>query len=99
MEGLWAMYKAQYKARNAYESWTGIGSYGSESEALNAAMRKKNAGAFRSEQSTHNRLVTGSSPVGPTIKTKSCLRAALFLSALLLSYVVLCQNKKTQHTH
>ena len=46
MEGLWAMYKAQYKARNAYESWTGIGSYGSGSEALNAAMRKKNAGAF-----------------------------------------------------
>jgi len=22
MEGLWAMYKAQYKARNAYESYT-----------------------------------------------------------------------------
>ena len=40
------MYRAQYKAKNAYESWTGIGSYGSESDALNAAMRKKNAGAF-----------------------------------------------------
>ena len=41
-----AVYKAQYKANNAYESWTGIGTYGSESEAINAAMRKKNAGAF-----------------------------------------------------
>ena len=40
------MYKAQYKARNAYEVWTGIGTYGSESDAINAAVRKKNTGAF-----------------------------------------------------
>jgi hypothetical protein len=40
------MYKAQYKAENAYESWTGIGSYSSDSDAINAAMRKKNASAF-----------------------------------------------------
>ncbi len=40
------MYKAQYKAKNAYESWTTIGSYGSEGEALNVAMKKKNSGAL-----------------------------------------------------
>jgi hypothetical protein len=37
------MYKAQYKAKNAYESWTTIGSYGSECEALNVAAKKKTA--------------------------------------------------------
>ena len=41
-----AVYKAQFKSHNAYESWSGIGSYGSESEAINAALRKKQAGAF-----------------------------------------------------
>ncbi|MBK5914305.1 hypothetical protein [Rhodocyclus purpureus] len=41
-----AMYKAQYKARNAHESWTTIGHYGSEGEALNVAIRKKNNGAL-----------------------------------------------------
>ena len=40
------MYKAQFKSRNAYESWTTIGTYGSESAALDAAMRKKQGGAF-----------------------------------------------------
>jgi|GEM_PF-3189255 hypothetical protein len=40
------MYKAQFKSRNAYESWTTIGSYGSESAALDSAMRKKQGGAF-----------------------------------------------------
>ena len=40
------MYKAQYKAKNAYESWTTIGSYGSESEALNVAAKKRNSGAL-----------------------------------------------------
>ena len=39
------MYKAQYKANNAYESWTNIGTYWSESEALNVAVKKKNSGA------------------------------------------------------
>jgi hypothetical protein len=37
------MYKAQYKAKNAYESWTTIGSYSSEGEALNVAAKKKTA--------------------------------------------------------
>ena len=41
-----AVYKAQYKAKNAYESWTNIGTYSSESEALNVAMKKKNSGAL-----------------------------------------------------
>lgn len=40
------MFKAQYKSKNAYESWSTIGSYGSESEAINSAQRKKNAGAL-----------------------------------------------------
>lgn len=40
------MYRAQFKARNAYEAWSGIGTYGSESAAIDAAVRKKNAGAF-----------------------------------------------------
>jgi hypothetical protein len=41
-----AIYKAQYKAKNAFEGWTTIGSYGSESKALNVAAKKKNCGAF-----------------------------------------------------
>jgi len=40
------VYKAQYKAKNAYEAWTNIGTYGSESEALNVAMKKKSSGAL-----------------------------------------------------
>ena len=44
--GTAAVYKAQYKAKNAYESWTSIGTYGSESETLNVAIKKKNSGAL-----------------------------------------------------
>jgi hypothetical protein len=40
------MYKSQYKLNNAYESWSSLGSYSSESDAINSAMRKKTAGAF-----------------------------------------------------
>ena len=36
------MYKAQYKAKSAYEVWTNIGTYSSESEA----MKKRNSGAL-----------------------------------------------------
>jgi hypothetical protein len=36
------MYKAQYKAKSAYEVWTNIGTYSSESEA----MKKKNSGVL-----------------------------------------------------
>ena len=41
-----AMYKAQYKSKNPYESWSTVGSYGSESEAISNAQRKRNAGAL-----------------------------------------------------
>ena len=40
------MYKAQYKARSPFESWTTIGSYGSENAAISAALTKKNNGAI-----------------------------------------------------
>ena len=40
------MYKAQYKTRSPYESWTTSGSYSGESEAINNAQRKKSAGAL-----------------------------------------------------
>jgi hypothetical protein len=40
------MYKAQYKARSPYESWQTLGSYGTEAQAINAALTKKRAGAI-----------------------------------------------------
>jgi hypothetical protein len=40
------MYKVQYKAKSPYESWTTVGSYGSENAAISAALAKKNAGAL-----------------------------------------------------
>ena len=40
------MYKAQFKSRSPFESWTTIGSYGSEQQAIAAAMNKKNKGAL-----------------------------------------------------
>ena len=40
------MYKAQFKSNNAYESWSTIGSYSSESEAISSAMRKSRSGVF-----------------------------------------------------
>jgi hypothetical protein len=39
------MYKAQFKKSSPYESWTSIGTYGTESQALSAAIRKKAQGA------------------------------------------------------
>jgi hypothetical protein len=39
------MYRAQFKSKSPYESWTTIGSYGSEAQAISAAIRKKTAGA------------------------------------------------------
>jgi len=38
------MYKAQFKRTNPYESWTTIGSYGSEQAAISAALQYKNKG-------------------------------------------------------
>jgi hypothetical protein len=40
------MYKAQYKKNSPYESWTTLGSYGSEAQAISAAIAKKNRGAL-----------------------------------------------------
>jgi hypothetical protein len=41
-----SMFKSQYKSNNPYQSWSTIGSYSSESEAINSALRKKTAGAL-----------------------------------------------------
>jgi hypothetical protein len=38
------MYKAQFKKNSPYEKWTVFGSYGSEAQAISAALSKKNAG-------------------------------------------------------
>ena len=40
------MYKAQYKKNSPYESWTLLGSYSSEAQAISAAIAKKNRGAL-----------------------------------------------------
>mgnify|MGYP005671647553 FL=1 len=40
------MYKAQFKANTANEVWSNIGTYSSESQALNVAMKKKSSGAL-----------------------------------------------------
>lgn len=40
------MYKAQFKSKSPYESWTSLGSFGTESQAISAALRKKAQGAI-----------------------------------------------------
>jgi len=40
------MYKAQFKATSPYGAWQTIGSYGTESQAMASAIRKKTAGAI-----------------------------------------------------
>lgn len=40
------MFKAQYKTRSPYESWTTLGMYGTESTAISSAMQKKQRGAL-----------------------------------------------------
>lgn len=39
------MYKAQFKGKSPTESWSGIGTYGAEVQAISAAITKKNRGA------------------------------------------------------
>jgi hypothetical protein len=39
------MYRAQFKKNSPYETWTSIGNYGTESQAISAALRKKKQGA------------------------------------------------------
>jgi hypothetical protein len=40
------MYKAQFKTKSPYESWTTLGTFGSEAAAISAALQKKNKGAL-----------------------------------------------------
>lgn len=40
------MFKAQFKSKSPYESWTTIGTYGSEAPAISAAMARKKKGAL-----------------------------------------------------
>jgi len=40
------MYKAQFKSKSPYESWSSLGVYGTESAAIAAATQKKLKGAL-----------------------------------------------------
>lgn len=40
------MYKAQFKNKSPYESWTTIGHYGTEESAISAALSRKAKGAI-----------------------------------------------------
>ena len=40
------MYKAQFKSKSPYESWTTLGTYGTEQAAIAAALQKKSKGAI-----------------------------------------------------
>ena len=40
------MYKAQFKTKSPYESWTTLGTFGTEAPAISAALTKKNQGAL-----------------------------------------------------
>ena len=40
------MYKAQYKSKTPYETWSTMGVYGTESAAIAAALNKKTRGAL-----------------------------------------------------
>ena len=40
------MYKAQFKSRSPYESWTTLGTFGTEAPAISAAINKKKSGAI-----------------------------------------------------
>ncbi len=39
------MYKAQFKSKSPYESWTTLGTFGTEAQAISAALQKKQRGA------------------------------------------------------
>jgi hypothetical protein len=40
------MFKAQFKNKSPFESWTNLGTYGTEEAAISAALQKKNRGAL-----------------------------------------------------
>lgn len=39
------MFKAQFKTRTPFEKWSTVGSYGTEAQAVSAALTKKRGGA------------------------------------------------------
>ena len=39
------MFKAQFKSKSPYESWTTLGTFGTEASAISAALAKKQKGA------------------------------------------------------
>lgn len=40
------MYKAQFKRKSPYETWTTIGHYGTEASAISSALTYKNKGVL-----------------------------------------------------
>jgi hypothetical protein len=40
------MYKTQFKSRSPYESWSTLGTYTTEANAISSALRKKRRGAL-----------------------------------------------------
>lgn len=40
------MYKAQFKSKSPYESWSTLGTYGTEGPAISIAIQKKKKGAL-----------------------------------------------------
>jgi len=40
------MFKTQFKKHSPYEAWTVFGTYGSEAQAISAALQKKRAGVI-----------------------------------------------------
>jgi hypothetical protein len=40
------MFKAQFKSKSPFESWTSIGTFGTEAQAISAALSKKSKGAL-----------------------------------------------------
>lgn len=40
------MFKAQYKTRSPYETWSTLGFYNSEANAISSALHKKKRGAL-----------------------------------------------------
>jgi hypothetical protein len=40
------MYKAQFKVKNPFEAWTTLGTYGTEQQAISAALQRKTRGAI-----------------------------------------------------
>jgi hypothetical protein len=40
------MFKVQFKAKSPYGAWQAVGSYGTEAQAISAALAKKRTGAL-----------------------------------------------------